>query len=58
MEGGRERETATHHSFKHHLVSLPVLDLVVKVLRQLQAPVNVLLKPYCALWDQQTVAEF
>lgn len=38
-----------HHSVKHHLVSLSVLDLVVQVLRQVQTLVNVLLKPYGAL---------
>lgn len=38
-----------HHSIKHHLISLPVLDLVVQVLRQFQTLVNVLLKPYGTL---------
>lgn len=38
-----------HHSIKHHLISLPVLYLVVQVLRQVQTLVNVLLKPYGAL---------
>lgn len=42
-----------HHSIKHHLISLPVLDLVVKVLRQVQTLVNVLLKPYGALQGQK-----
>lgn len=39
----------THHSIEHHLISLPVLDLVVEVLREVQALVNVLLKPNGAL---------
>lgn len=43
-----DREEA-HHSVEHHLVSLPVLDLVVQVLGQIQALVNVLLKPDSAL---------
>lgn len=38
-----------YYSVKHHLVTLPVLDLVVQVLRQVQTLVNVLLKSYCAL---------
>lgn len=43
-----------HHSIKHHLISLPVLDLVVQVLRKLQTPVNVLLKPYGALQGKKS----
>lgn len=43
------RPRGTHHSIKHHLVSLPVLDLVIEVLRQIQTLVNVLLKPDGAL---------
>lgn len=46
----RENQMRTaYHAIKHHLVALPVLDLVVQVLRQIQAPVNVLLKPSGAL---------
>lgn len=41
--------TQTHHSVEHHLISLPVLDLVVEVLREVQALVDVLLKPNGAL---------
>lgn len=44
-----DQNRRTHHSIEHHLVSLPVLDLVVEVLRQVQALVNVLLKPNGAL---------
>ncbi len=43
-----------HHSIKHHLISLPVLDLVVQVLRQVQTLVNVLLKPYGALQGRKS----
>lgn len=43
----------THHSIKHHLISLPVLDLVVQVLRQIQTLVNVLLKPDGALQGEK-----
>lgn len=39
----------THHSVKHHLISLPVLDLVIEVLREIQTLVDVLLKPDGAL---------
>lgn len=39
----------THHSVKHHLIPLPVLDLVVEVLREIQTLVDVLLKPDGAL---------
>lgn len=42
-----------HHSIKHHLITLPVLDLVVQVLRQVQTLVNVLLKPYGALQGEK-----
>jgi uncharacterized protein YoxC len=35
----------THHSIEHHLVALAVLDLVVQILGQVQALVNVLLEP-------------
>lgn len=52
---GKKEEEEAHHSIKHHLISLPVLDLVVQVLRQVQTPVNVLLKPNGALQGKQSV---
>jgi len=42
-----------HHSVKHHLIALPVLDLVVEVLRQVQTPVDVLLEPDGALQGER-----
>lgn len=42
-----------HHSIKHHLISLPVFDLVVQILRQVQALVNVLLKADGALQEER-----
>jgi len=44
-----------HHSIEHHLISLPVLNLVVQVLREVQTLVNVLLKSNGALQDKESV---
>lgn len=43
----------THHSVKHHLIPLPVLDLVIEVLREIQTLVDVLLKPDGALRGEE-----
>lgn len=48
-------ETMTHFPVEDHLVSFSVFDLVVEVLRQLQALIDLSFKPNSALSKKQHV---
>lgn len=52
QNGNRRIKGMTYLSLEHHLISLTVLYFGVKILRELQALVDVLLKPYCSLEEE------
>ena len=57
MAPNGDQEVEPHRSIKHHLIALPSPDLVVEILRQLQASVYVPLKPLCSLAEKKREKE-